>query len=83
MDMALHLQSIGLFLFTSISNHPSIGKHPISSDKDADIKQLEAQLSELLGTTVSIDDKRGRGKLLIDYHNLDQLDGIIKKLKSK
>ena len=57
-------------------------KKPILSDKDADIKQLEAQLSELLGTTVSIDDKRGRGKLLIDYHNLDQLDGIIKKLKS-
>ena len=57
-------------------------KKPILSDKDADVKQLEAQLSELLGTTVSIADKRGRGKLLIDYHNLDQLDGIIKKLKS-
>ena len=58
------------------------GKHPISSDKDADIKQLETELSESLGTTVNIDDKRGRGKLLIDYHNLDQLDGIIKKLKT-
>ena len=58
------------------------GRKPNSSDKDADIKQLEAQLSELLGTTVSIDDKRGRGKLLIDYHSLDQLDGIIKKLKT-
>ena len=58
------------------------GKHPISSDKDADIKQLETELSESLGTTVNIDDKRGRGKLLIDYHSLDQLDGIIKKLKT-
>ena len=59
------------------------GKHPISSDKDADIEQLETELSESLGTTVNIDDKRGRGKLLIDYHSLDQLDGIIKKLKTK
>jgi ParB family chromosome partitioning protein len=55
-------------------------RKPKPSVKDADIERLENELSESLGTTVSIEHReRKGGRLLIDYHSLDELDGIIKK----
>ena len=38
--------------------------------------------SEKLGAKVQIDHtKKGSGKLVIGYHNLDELDGILKHIK--
>ena len=51
--------------------------------KDRDIAALEESLSEILGTTVTIrHQKSGRGKLTIDYADLDQLDVILARLKA-
>jgi ParB family chromosome partitioning protein len=51
--------------------------------KDRDIAALEESLSEKLGTTVTIrHQKSGRGKLTIDYADLDQLDPILERLKA-
>lgn len=50
--------------------------------KDRDLQALEETLSETLGTAVSINPSRGgRGKLVIGYSNLDQLDEILGKLR--
>ena len=50
--------------------------------KDRDLQALEEELSEILGTTVKLKTVRGgRGKLTIDYANLDQLDNVIQKLR--
>jgi ParB family transcriptional regulator, chromosome partitioning protein len=50
--------------------------------KDADVKQLERELSERIGAPVAIsDDGRGRGKVVITYTSLDELDGILRHLK--
>lgn len=50
---------------------------------DRDIARLEADLSDRLGTTVNIKPgaKKGSGKLIIAYGNLDQLDALLAKLK--
>lgn len=51
--------------------------------KDRDIAALEESLSEILGTSVTIrHQKSGRGKLTIDYADLDQLDTILERLKA-
>jgi ParB family chromosome partitioning protein len=51
--------------------------------KDRDIAALEETLSESLGTTVTIrHQKSGRGKLTINYADLDQLDPILERLKA-
>lgn len=46
--------------------------------KDADTRNLEENLSERLGAPVSIQhNSRGKGKVVISYTNLDELDGIL------
>lgn len=48
-----------------------------------DVQRLEEELSDALGAVVSIaSDAKGRGKLEIRFSNLDQLDGIVARLRS-
>ncbi|MFZ1342219.1 ParB/RepB/Spo0J family partition protein [Thiothrix eikelboomii] len=47
-----------------------------------DIQRLEQQLAEQLGAKVAIRyNKRGRGTMVIEYNNLDELDGILSHLR--
>lgn len=49
---------------------------------DPDVKRLETQLSENLGVAVSIaHNTKGKGKLVINFSDLDQLDGILARIK--
>ncbi|MFV5514608.1 ParB/RepB/Spo0J family partition protein [Acinetobacter gerneri] len=44
----------------------------------ADLEQLTQKLSERFSANVKIDhNKQGKGKLVIHYHSLDELDGIL------
>ncbi len=58
---------------------------PKQQDKpepDADIERLETSLSERLGAKVSINHgRKGKGKVVINYTNLDELDGILAHIK--
>jgi ParB family transcriptional regulator, chromosome partitioning protein len=45
--------------------------------KDPNVRRLEAELSERLGAAVSIEHGQGGGRLVIRYHSLDELDGIV------
>jgi len=50
--------------------------------KDRDLQALEEELSEILGTAVTVKTMRaGRGKLTIDYASLDQLESVLQKLR--
>lgn len=54
---------------------------------DADIQRLEQQLSDTLGAKVTIRHKSdgphvGRGEMRIRYSSLDELDGILERLKN-
>ena len=51
-------------------------------EKDPDIRHLEESLSERLGTHVEIKlGSRGKGKLVIDFHGNDVLQGILEKIQ--
>ena len=53
-----------------------------SKQKDYDIERLENEISEKLGTSISINHKvKGSGFLKIKYSNLDHLNSIIQKIK--
>lgn len=49
---------------------------------DPDVQRLELELSETLGAKVAIQQgTKGRGKLVINYNSLDELDGILGHIK--
>jgi len=49
--------------------------------KDPNVRRLEAELSEKLGAAVHIEHGRGGGRLVIRYHSLDELDGIVSHIQ--
>ena len=50
--------------------------------QDANIRRLQSDLSEKLGAEVSIKTSgKGKGSLIIQYHSLDELDGILSRIK--
>jgi ParB family chromosome partitioning protein len=59
------------------------GRKPAAKAKpQADIASLETELSESLGTRVSIAHGRGgKGRLVIHYTDLDTLDGVLERLR--
>ena len=58
----------------------STGRH--AAKLDADSRRLQEELSESLGATVRLKPRRGgKGSLVIDYASLDELQGLLKKLK--
>jgi ParB family chromosome partitioning protein len=58
----------------------SIVQTPTKS-KNRDIEILEEELRKILGTKVFIEDKRGKGKLVIEYYTLDDLDRVLGVLR--
>ena len=58
------------------------GKKSTPTTANADIRRLETDVSGILGARVKIaHSANGSGKLVITYHNLDELDGILKHIK--
>ena len=50
--------------------------------RDADLVRLQEELSEILGASVRVDAaKKGAGRLVIEYSSLEQLDGILVRLR--
>ena len=65
-------------LVTKTLNPPKITDKPV---KDHDVTRLEGLLVERLGAKVSIThNKKGKGKLVINYQDLDELDCIINRI---
>lgn len=53
-----------------------------SPPKDPNTKKLERDLSESFGAEVSIQhNKKGKGSLIINFENLDALQGILERIK--
>jgi ParB family chromosome partitioning protein len=51
---------------------------------DADSRRLQEELSESLGATVQLKPRAGgKGSVVIDYTSLDELSGLVKRLKRR
>ncbi len=49
---------------------------------DPDIARLQSKLADKMGALVKIQhSKKGKGKIVIHYHSLDELDGILEKMQ--
>jgi len=58
-------------------------KPRVSREKSRDIARLEEELSDTLATQVAIKlNAKNRGQLIIDFADLDMLDGVIAKLRA-
>lgn len=56
---------------------------PQKREKSRDIERLEEELSDLFATQVQLKmGAKGRGQLIVDFDNLDALDGILAKLRA-
>jgi ParB family chromosome partitioning protein len=53
-----------------------------SAEKDSDTRALEQDLADILGLTVTINDRDGAGEVRISYATLEQLDDICRRLSS-
>ena len=52
---------------------------PAPAAENADIRRLERELSEIVGAAIAIEHKAGgKGRMVISYASLDQLDGILR-----
>jgi ParB family chromosome partitioning protein len=68
-------------LVRSILAQPT-SKAKVSPRMDPDIKQLQDQLSEKIGVPVQIQHgAKGKGKLVLKYSDLNELDGILNHIK--
>jgi ParB family chromosome partitioning protein len=62
--------------------HPQARKPRRRAAVDSDVRALQDDLSERLGTRVRISHQRsGRGKLTIEYGSIDELEGILKHIR--
>lgn len=64
-----------------VSKGPMLSGKAAALEKDSDTKALEKKLSDAVGMVVRINHKsNGKGRLMIDYKSLEQLDSLEKKL---
>ncbi len=60
---------------------PKSTEKTVAEEIDPNIKRLQNDLSEKLGATVVVQQgARGKGKLVIQYNSLDELDGILEHI---
>jgi ParB family chromosome partitioning protein len=48
---------------------------------DANVRAAQSELEKILGVRVKINDRKGRGKIVIEYANLDDFDRVMEMLK--
>lgn len=69
-------------LVKRLSSQPSSSAAESGTRPDPNIRKLEAELSEKLGAKVQVQhSSSGKGKLVISYHTLDELDGILEHIQ--
>ncbi len=74
----LSVRQVETLVATMAQKKQNKGKSAKKIRKDADTLKLEEDLSNFLGTTVKINsNQKGKGKLIIEFSDLDQFDGII------
>jgi ParB family chromosome partitioning protein len=53
---------------------------PDAKAKSANVRDLESRLSKALGARVAVEDRKGKGKLVVNYTSYDELDRILAQI---
>ena len=72
------------------ANYPLVGQPPQPSEGrhaarwvDPNVKAAQRDLERILGVRVKIRDRRGKGKIVIEYATLEDFDRVLEMLKGK
>lgn len=69
-------------LVKRMASTPSASAQDATPRMDPNIRKLEGELSEKLGAKVQVQhSSSGKGKVVISYHTLDELDGILEHIR--
>jgi ParB family transcriptional regulator, chromosome partitioning protein len=63
--------------------HKEMDKRLPEAEVDPNVREAEKQLEQALGVRVAIKDRRGRGKIVLEYSSLEDFDRILTSLTSK
>lgn len=80
-EQGLSVRAVEGFVKQASAKTPN--KTKAQKAKDPDIAYLEDELRRILGTKVAVEDHKGRGKLVIEYYSLDDLDRVLTILRKK
>ena len=61
---------------------PNTGRHG-ARWVDPNVKAAQRDLERILGVRVKIRDRRGKGKIVIEYATLEDFDRVLEMLKGK
>lgn len=62
-----------------LNRKPAKEKKPVLSNKEITVSDLENRLKRHFGTKVQVQDRRGKGKVVISYSSLDELDRLLEQ----
>ena len=80
MDKGLSVRQVEEMVKNSRQEKPG-SLSSTTKPKNRDIQILEEELQRILGTRVHINDKKGKGSLVIEYYTLDDLDRVLGVLR--
>lgn len=77
--LALHLSVRSTEKYVQGLLNPESTQKPVPPAKvvDPNVREAEDQLRRALGLKVTIEDKKGRGKVIIEYAGVDDFDAIV------
>jgi ParB family chromosome partitioning protein len=64
-----------------LSNEGNGPQGPPARPIDANVRAAQSELERILGVRVKISDRKGRGRIVIEYSNLDDFDRVMEMLK--
>jgi ParB family chromosome partitioning protein len=80
----LSVREVEKFVQQLIQQKQNIKNKQVKTNTNQDLQHLQETLAEQLGMSVSIQhQENGKGKLVIQYQNLDELDHLFKRLGLK
>jgi ParB family chromosome partitioning protein len=80
--LALHLSVRSTEKYVQGLLHPEMAEKPAAAARvvDPNVREAEDQLRRSLGLKVTIEDKKGKGKVIIEYAGVDDFDSILNAL---
>jgi ParB family chromosome partitioning protein len=52
-------------------------------DSDPNVRSAQMDLERMLGVRVRIRDRKGKGKIVIEYHTVDDYERVVEMLRGK
>ena len=79
-EMVMQLQGV----LDSLPGQPGYGKKKSGARWiDPNVRSAQGELERLLGVRVRIKDRKGKGKIVIEYHTVDDYERVVGMLKSR